>query len=153
VVSFVYRWRNWSRCLRAIKWGLAKVSPVTHRDLPKLKKRAGLALLPSEQETLFHTDLGPWCLQTFLEMCAATGCRRGEVMALRWSDIRDNNAFVDRSLCQTKDGLIFKDTKTEVPRKIALPPNAERPGRPLAGSIPVSATIYLIDLFEFMSFG
>src|SRR5471030_3072994 len=49
------------------------------------------------------------------------GCRRGEVLALRWCDIRDNTAFVDRSLCQTKDGLIFK-AKTQVPRKIALPP-------------------------------
>ena len=46
----------------------------------------------------------------------------GEVLALRWCDIRDNTAFVDRSLCQTKDGLVFKSTKTEVPRKIALPP-------------------------------
>jgi integrase len=111
-----------SAFVRAIKWGLTTINPVTHSDLPKLKKRVGLSLLPSEQETLIHTALGPWCLQTFLEMCAATGCRRGEVLALRWCDIRDNTVFVDRSLCQTKDGLIFKSTKTEVPRKIALPP-------------------------------
>ena len=111
-----------SAFVRAIKWGLTTTNPVTHSDLPKLKKRVGLSLLPSEQETLIHTALGPWCLQTFLEMCAATGCRRGEVLALRWCDIRDNTAFVDRSLCQTKDGLTFKATKTEVPRKIALPP-------------------------------
>jgi integrase len=111
-----------SAFVRAIKWGLTSTNPVTHSDLPKLKKRVGLSLLPSEQETLIHTDLGPWCLQAFLEMCAATGCRRGEVLALRWSDVRANTAYVDRSLCQIKEGLAYKGTKTEKPRKIALPP-------------------------------
>ena len=111
-----------SAYLRAIKWGLATVNPVTHSDLPRLKKRAGLALLPAEQDLLTACSLGPWCLQTFLEMCVATGCRRGEVLALRWSDIRNNKVFVDRSLCQTRDGLVYKSTKTEEPRDIALPP-------------------------------
>jgi integrase len=55
-------------------------------------------------------------------MATATGCRRGEVLALRWSDIRDGAAFVDRSLSQTRAGLIFKSTKTERPRRIELPP-------------------------------
>ena len=111
-----------SAYLRAIKWGLATVNPVTHSDLPRLKKRVGLALLPAEQDLLTACSLGPWCLQTFLEMCVATGCRRGEVLALRWSDIRNNKVFVDRSLCQTRDGLAYKTTKTEEPRDIALPP-------------------------------
>ena len=111
-----------SAYLRAIKWGLATVNPVTHSELPRLKKRAGLALLPAEQDLLTACSLGPWCLQTFLEMCVATGCRRGDVLALRWSDIRNNKVFVDRSLCQTRDGLVYKTTKTEEPRDIALPP-------------------------------
>jgi integrase len=55
-------------------------------------------------------------------MASATGCRRGEVLALRWCDIRNDAAFVDRSLCQTRDGLTFKSTKTETPRRIELPP-------------------------------
>ena len=111
-----------SAFLRAIKWGLATTNPVTHSDLPKVKKRVGMALLPSEQDRMIECAVGPWCLGTFLEMASATGCRRGEVLALRWSDIRDGAAFVDRSLCQTRDGLIFKSTKTEEPRRIELPP-------------------------------
>ena len=43
-----------------------------------------------------------------------TGCRRGEVLALRWSDIQDGRAMVARSLTQTRDVLEFKGTKTEV---------------------------------------
>ena len=111
-----------SAYLRAIKWGLVTTNPVTHSDLPKVKKRAGLALLPSEQDHMVECAMGPWCLGTFLEMATATGCRRGEVLALRWSDIRDGAVFVDRSLSQTRDGLIFKSTKTETPRRIELPP-------------------------------
>lgn len=61
----------------------------------------------------------PWRLQTFLEMCGATGCRRREVLALRWRDVQANTAYVDRSLCQTKEGLAYKGPKTEKPRKIA----------------------------------
>jgi len=111
-----------SAYLRAIKWGLVTVNPVTHSDLPKVKKRAGLALLPAEQDHMVECAVGPWCLGTFLEMATATGCRRGEVLALRWTDIRDGAAFVDRSLSQTRAGLIFKSTKTEKPRRIELPP-------------------------------
>jgi integrase len=111
-----------SAYLRGIKWGLVTTNPVTHSDLPKMKKRAGMALLPSEQDRMIECAVGPWCLGTFLEVAAATACRRGELLALRWSDIRDGAAFVDRSLCQTRDGLIFKSTKTEVPRMIELPP-------------------------------
>lgn len=31
--------------------------------------------------------------------------------------------LIDRSLCQTNDGLVFKSTKTEEPRKVELPPS------------------------------
>jgi len=111
-----------SAFVRAIKWGLTTTNPVTHSDLPKVRKRIGMALLPSEQDRLTQCATGPWCLPVFLDVAAATGARRGEVLALRWSDIRDGTAFVDRSLCQTRDGLIFKSTKTEKPREVSLPP-------------------------------
>ena len=67
----------------------------------------------------------PWYLGTFLEMCAATGARRGEVLALRWPDIRDGRVLIARSLTQTKDGLAFKGTKTEDSvRPVSLPVSA-----------------------------
>src|ERR1035441_9199206 len=85
-----------SAYLRAIKWGLVTTNPVTHSDLPKVKKQAGLALLPSEQDQMVVNAVGQWCLGTFLELAEATGCRRGEVLALRWCDIRNDAAFVDQ---------------------------------------------------------
>src|ERR1039458_4542814 len=65
--------------------------------------------------------VGPWCLPPFLEMSRATGARRGDVLALRWCDVRHDVSFIDRALCQTRDGLIFKSTKTEEPRRVELP--------------------------------
>jgi integrase len=92
-----------------------------HSDLPRVKKRSGMALIPSEQDRMVECAVGPWCLPPFLEMSRATGARRGDVLALRWCDIRDGAAFIDRALCQTRDGLIFKSTKTEEPRRVELP--------------------------------
>jgi integrase len=112
-----------SAFVRAIKWGLATTNPVTHSDLPKVRKRIGMALLPSEQDRLTQCATGPWCLPAFLDVAAATGARRGEVLALRWADVRGMTVFIERSLCQTRDGLVFKSTKTEEPRKVELPPS------------------------------
>src|ERR1017187_3557366 len=112
-----------SAYLRAIKWGLATANPVTQSDLPKVRKRIGMSLLPSEQDRLTQCATGPWCLPVFLDVAAATGARRGEVLALRWSDVKGMIVFIDRSLCQTRDGLVFKSTKTEKPRKVELPPS------------------------------
>jgi integrase len=63
-------------------------------------------------------------MATFLEVAAATGARRGEVLALRWSDIQDGRAIITRSLTQTRQVLEFKGTKTERPRDVKVPASA-----------------------------
>jgi integrase len=57
----------------------------------------------------------------------ATGMRRGELLALRISDVDLDAATlrIERSLKETKEGLRFKDPKTrQSKRTISLPPNA-----------------------------
>jgi integrase len=98
---------------RAIKWGLVTTNPVTASEPPVPKKHRGMALTPAQQKLVCDTASGPWCLAAFLEMCAGTGARRGEVLALRWSDIHDDRVLITRSLTQTKEVLEFKCTKTE----------------------------------------
>lgn len=109
---------------RAIKWGLATTNPVTNSEPPKVKKHRGIALTPAQQRMVIEGATEPWCLGTYLEVVAATGCRRGEVLALRWSDIQDGRAMVARSLTQTREVLKFKGTKTEEPRPVSLPTSA-----------------------------
>ena len=70
---------------------------------------------------VFEAAVGPWCLAAFLEVAAGSGARRGEVLALRWSDIQDGRAMITRSLTQTKHVLEFKCPKNERPRNLKVP--------------------------------
>ena len=109
---------------RAERWGLVTTNPVTRSEPPVPKKHRGVALTPAQQVLVFASATGPWCLAAFLEICAATGARRGEVLALRWSDIQDGRAIITRSLTQTRQILEFKSTKTEKPRDVKVPESA-----------------------------
>jgi integrase len=109
---------------RAAKWGLVTTNPVANSEPPRVKKYLAVALTPEQQNLLIGSASGPWCIQTYLEVDAAAGCRRGELLALRWSDIVDGCAIIARSLTQTRERLDFKSTKTEKPRVVVLPPSA-----------------------------
>jgi integrase len=110
---------------RAVRWGLVTNNPVSRSEPPVPKKRRGIALTPAQQTLIYESASGPWCLPTFLEISAATGARRGEILALRWSDIQDGRLVIARSLTQTRLILEFKDPKTEDSvRVISLPASA-----------------------------
>ena len=109
---------------RAIRWGIVTANPVEQSDPPIPRKRKGASLTPAQQRLLIDSATGCWCRSAFLELDAATGARRGEVLALRWTDYLDGAVIIARSLSQTKQGLEFKDTKTNEPRPVALPESA-----------------------------
>jgi len=109
---------------KGITWGLVESNPVTNSEPPKVQKHKATALPPSQEELVIEAASGPWCLRTLLEIAAALGCRRGELLAVRWSDIADGRVMISRSLSQTKKGLEFKSTKTGEERLIALPASA-----------------------------
>jgi integrase len=109
---------------RAERWGLVVTNPVSRSEPPVPKKHRGIALTPAQQALVFASVTTPWCMAAFLEVCAATGARRGEVLALRWSDIQDGRAIITRSLTQTKQVLEFKGTKTERPQDVKVPASA-----------------------------
>jgi integrase len=105
---------------RAIRWGLVTHNPVKNSEPPIPRKRPKTALTVVEQDTLIGAATGPWCMATFIEVTAALGARRGEVLALRWSDIVGGRATIARSLSQTRAGLEFKGTKSERPRTVSM---------------------------------
>jgi len=109
---------------RAIRWGLISTNPATNSEPPRAKKYYGIALTPAQQAMVCETASGPWCMAVFLEVAGALGARRGEVLALRWSDLQDGPATIARSLTQTKQVLTFKGTKTERPRVVKVPESA-----------------------------
>jgi integrase len=79
--------------------GLIAANPVSNSEPPVPKKHIGMALLPTEQMLMIESATGPACLPM---LSAATGARRGEVLALRWSDINGNDVLIARSLTQTR---------------------------------------------------
>jgi integrase len=103
-------------CSWAVLYGLIKVNPTTDSKPPSGPKRKGVALAPSQTELMVSAAPAPW-LSDFLEVEAGLGIRRGEALALRWSDIGTNPksgnpaVFVSRSLCQVRQQLIWKGTK------------------------------------------
>ncbi len=64
----------------------------------------------------------PWFAPA-VHFSASTGTRRGETLALRWSDVdfKERIARISRSLCQIKSGLLFKEPKNGKPRTVVLP--------------------------------
>ena len=60
----------------------------------------------------------------YLRVLAATGCRRSEALALRWTDVGSDNCELHRarSLAIVDGRVIEKDTKRHQSRRIALDP-------------------------------
>ncbi|MDO4919894.1 site-specific integrase [Kocuria sp.] len=103
-------------------------NPVGAAALPRGKRAAVVALSPSDVQAVRDTVVAwgkvkapgpprnaPLLLDVF-DVLAGTGCRPGEVLALRWEDV-DLRAGVVRitgTITRTKDGLIRQETpKTE----------------------------------------
>ena len=107
-----------SACGWAVLYGLITVNPVTASKPPQGKRREGIALLPSQVDLMIQASSG-W-LMNFLDVENGLGIRRGEALALRWSDIANGEAHITRSLCQVKDKVTFKGTKSDKDRRVEI---------------------------------
>ncbi|MFP4511957.1 MAG: tyrosine-type recombinase/integrase [Acidimicrobiales bacterium] len=108
---------------QARKWGLIARSPAVDATPPRSARREvippsldGVVLLLDaayEADSAFATSL--WVL-------AATGCRRGEMCALRWTDIdlERGELSLQRAVTQVGGELREADTKTHQSRRLAL---------------------------------
>jgi integrase len=94
---------------------------------PPTVKEEEIEILTADQIDLVIGKLAGHHLHAIVVVELATGMRRGELLALRLSDIDPDGATVriERSLEETKEGLRFKPPKTERgKRTISLPANA-----------------------------
>jgi integrase len=90
--------------------------------LPKLPKREP-AVVDKEKLKLLFDRAQTTRLYPFIVLASATGCRRGELLALQWPDLNmtTGELSVSKSLEQTKAGLRVKGTKSEKPRHFVVP--------------------------------
>jgi integrase len=107
-------------CRLAQKWSAGVLhNPAADAELPvwRLNERRDSVRAPtlSEVRTLIATaEAAEIRLGAFLRLLAATGIRRGEACALRWSDLDDDLAVitVDESIVGAKGGAVVKAPKT-----------------------------------------
>lgn len=110
---------------KACRLELIPSNPMMKVELPCVENRVARSLDPFEIAALRTACRGEWTFP-FVELALATGCRRGELLALEWPDITHGERILNvfRSLEQTKAGLRIKSTKGGKPRRLTLPRQA-----------------------------
>jgi integrase len=107
----------------AVTWGIIAANPAAVVKPPRAPDTE-ISIFTEEQIAAVLRHLEGRTLRTVVSFLLGTGCRRGEALALRWSDINDNGTVrIERSLEQTGGGLRFKSPKTKHGRRsIAISP-------------------------------
>jgi integrase len=113
---------------QAVRWRLLAVNPVAGAQPPRPRRPPRLLVDPALLELLLASVAGSW-LEAPAAIAAATGMRRGEILALRWADLTaDSTALrVQRTLQPTRQGLVFEQPKTARSRRTVLLPAFLRP--------------------------
>jgi integrase len=109
---------------QAVRWGWIATSPVTRANPPRVHRHELTIPKPEVVAMLIdQADEKDNDLASFLRLAVVTGARRGEMCALRWTDIDIKSATVRiaRSLVgERNDELAEKSTKTHASRRISL---------------------------------
>ena len=112
---------------QAVRWGWLANNPAARCSPPRVPAYSLELLAPADVAGLFALaqQRDPE-LALFVLLAAATGARRSEVLALRWTDLDLDVATltIGRGVVLGPDGLVEKDTKTHSVRRIALDPTA-----------------------------
>jgi integrase len=110
---------------QAVMWGWVASNPAANATPPRLvKPKLSPPNAAQVNELLRYARKRDPELGHFLHISASTGARRGEVCALRWSnlDTKRKTLTIERSIVEVPGGLKEKDTKTHAERRIALDP-------------------------------
>jgi integrase len=91
-------------------------------ELPASLRSQVRGLTSAEIGALRDACRGDWTFP-FVELALATGCRRGELLALEWRDVgfQTRTITVERSIEQTRAGVRCKSTKSDRTRRFTLP--------------------------------
>lgn len=109
---------------QAVKWDWVTTNPATKASPPKVHARE--MELPTPEavvRVLAGADARDPDLGCFLRLSVVTGARRGELCALRWSDIdpKAGTLRISRSIVGGNQGsLTEKSTKTHAARRVCL---------------------------------
>jgi integrase len=106
---------------KAQKWGIIARNPMKDVERPSAHKKEVQIPEPYEYERFLDRVQGTryYALSVF---AAASGCRRGELLALKWSDIDPKTGVVtiSKSVSETKAGLEITVTKSRKTRYVRV---------------------------------
>ena len=106
----------------AVRWGLIPANPATRAEPPRPRRPEAATVDPGLMHRIL-TAVGGTVLEAPVAIALSTGMRRGEILALRWSDLDPGltMARVRRTLQQVGE-LFFGEPKTLRSRRtVALP--------------------------------
>lgn len=110
----------------AHKWGMLANNPAALVDAPKREQKERTLWSPDQAQTFItamQAGQGGHYGDLFLFLLAS-GCRLGEALSLRWSDIdwRQGTVKIERQVCQVGQRFIEQSPKTRAGiRTVALP--------------------------------
>jgi integrase len=110
---------------RAVRWGWA---PRTRRDAAPPRVRKTETAIPSVEQVLLAMGAAgerDTLLGTFVRLAAATGARRGELVALGWRhvDLDRSTVSIEGSAYDDEQRVVHvKDTKNHAKRLVSLDP-------------------------------
>jgi integrase len=110
---------------QGVRWGWVRSNVAELAKPPRVtQSRVTSPSLQVVREVIEAAERRDPRLAPLLMLAALTGMRRGELCALRWSDVDLNVGTIDvtRSLVVAPSGLIEKSTKTNRGRAVALDP-------------------------------
>ena len=114
-------------CHQAVKWGWLDSSPTLRATPPRIERHEMKVPTPKQLSDLVRAadEVDP-VLATAIALAALTGARRGELVALRWSDLDlvAGRVNIARSLVVANKEQHEGPTKTHQSRDIALDPIA-----------------------------
>ncbi len=107
---------------RAVKTKLLPFNPADGCDLPRVDQKEAIALSADQVAAFQRAAAGRWA-DLVIRLAAATGARRGELLACRWSDLNWETCKlrIERSLYQVKRQIGIKPTKTRQARIVTIP--------------------------------
>jgi integrase len=108
---------------QGVRWGWITHNPAIDASPPRVPLKELKPPDPDQVVRVFHLaqESDPE-LATFIMLAASSGARRGELLALRWSDVDLDRGrlSIERGIVRVGDGLIEQGTKTHQSRRISL---------------------------------
>lgn len=108
---------------QAVRWGWRVDNPARLATLPSVRQTD--VSPPSPADVMAAIERADQELATFVRLAAVVGGRRGEVGALRWTnvDVAAGELTITKALVESRDRTIYeKDTKTHQARRLAVDP-------------------------------